>query len=403
MLTQFMSPSEGHDAADMGSCGCVAQVLGATLLLVALAALGILLAIDNPERWQGTADPDEHPLALVTDQRDARTIYLGTEQGHILISRDGGQTWVEHHDGLPQMTPVIALASTPDGGTLLAGVGDQVYRSTDGGSAWRPTGAGLPAHTIVDTILVLPNGAVLVGTTNAGVYAARLDDFTWTSAAAGLPAKSDIYTLYDASDQGLLLAGLISGGVYASQDGGATWMSRNKGLEPPEDAHDIDVFTFIAMPRQQMPTSPSNSASLLAGTNRGLYRSDDGGVSWRPAEASVGAIGATRVLSLARDPLEPSQIAAGTDIGVYRSQDGGRSWRVLGFGLPADLHVGVVRMLHPSTGEQDVLAAVDQLYRYPRASGLATQPWRALALAGAGLLAAALLALLALAVWQLRR
>ena len=370
---------------------------------MALATLSFLLAIQNPDRWQGIADPNEHPLAIVTDPRDARTVYLGSEQGHMLRSHDGGQTWVERHEGLPPTTPMSALALLPDGTSLLAGVGDQVYLSADGGNTWRPTSPGLPRHTIVDTIIVLPTGVALAGTANAGVYEARLDDFTWTPATAGLPANSDVYTLYDASDQGLLLAGLISGGVYASQDGGATWAARNNGLEPPEGAHDITVFTFTTAPRQEASTSSSGAASLLAGTSRGLYRSNDGGETWRLAEASSRGIGATRVLSLALDPLKPSDIVAGTDIGVYRSQDGGRSWRPLGFGLPADLHVGVVRILHASGREPLVLAAVDQLYQYPGQSALATQPWRALAITGAGVLVAGLLALLALGVWQVRR
>jgi hypothetical protein len=280
----------------MSSCGCVAQALGAALLLVALVALGFLLAVDNPDRWQGIADPGEHPLALITDLRDAQTIYVGAEQGHILVSHNGGQSWSERHNGLPQttsVTPVSALAMTPDGTALLAGVGARVYRSADGGHTWRPAGAGLPAHTIVDTILALPTGLVLAGTTTAGVYEARADspdDFTWAPASSGLPTRSDVYALYDAQEHGLLLAGLIGGGVYASKDSGASWTARNQGLEPPEGAHDITVFTFIAAPRPETPTSQLDDASLLAGNSRGLYRSDDGGMCWQPAESSGGGV-----------------------------------------------------------------------------------------------------------------
>src|SRR5262245_11980731 len=66
ILPRFMWPSDGHDAQDMGSCGCVAQALGAALLLLALVTHGFLLAIDNPDRWQGITDPNEHPLTLVS-------------------------------------------------------------------------------------------------------------------------------------------------------------------------------------------------------------------------------------------------------------------------------------------------------------------------------------------------
>jgi hypothetical protein len=216
----------------------------------------------------------------------------------------------------------------------------------------------------------------LAGTTNSGVYRARVDDFTWTPAATGLPPRSDVHALY-AQEQGLLFAGLVTGGVYASQDSGATWTARNKGLEAPEGPQDVNVFSFLALPRQEALAPTSDATTLLAGTSRGLYRTDDGGASWQAAEASGVGIGATRVLSLALDPLKPNDIVAGTDIGVYHSQDGGRSWRPLGFGLPADLYVGAVGVLHPSDGEPLVLAAVDQLYQYPGRWALATQPSRA--------------------------
>jgi hypothetical protein len=126
-------------------------------------------------------------------------------------------------------------------------------------------------------------------------------------------------------------------------------------------------------------------------------------MSWRPAESSGGGVGTTRVLSLARDPLKPSDIVAGTDAGVYRSQDAGTSWRLLGFGLPTDLHVGVVRILHPPGAEPLVLASVDQLYQYPGHWLLATPPWRGLAVVTVAVLALTLLALVAVTAWQLRR
>jgi hypothetical protein len=109
------------------------------------------------------------------------------------------------------------------------------------------------------------------------------------------------------------------------------------------------------------------------------------------------------VLSLAHDPLKSSEIVAGTDVGVYRSQDGGASWRLLGFGLPTDLHVGVVRVLHPPGAEPLVLASVDQLYQYPGHWLLATPPWRGLTFAILAVLVGCLLAVLALSLWQLRR
>ena len=134
----------------------------------------------------------------------------------------------------------------------------------------------------------------------------------------------------------------------------------------------------------------------MAGTSRGLYVSRDDGTTW---QSSSRGIGTTRVISLARDPLMPSEVIAGADTGVYRSRDGGATWHPVGYGLPPEQHVGVVGVVHPTGGEQVILASVDQLYRYPGQWFLATEPWRAVGFSVMGVLA---LALLALIVWPLR-
>jgi photosystem II stability/assembly factor-like uncharacterized protein len=377
-----------------GCCGVIARALGVALLIAALVVIATLLITQPPNRWQGAADPSAHPLALITDPLHPQTVYVATEQGKILLSRDGGQRWQAVTQGLPANAPISALALLPGDTGLLAGTSAGVYRSADSGQTWYAAGSGMPSHVIVDAVSALPDSTLLAGTTSQGVWVTPGGSPSW-QAAAGFPPQSDIYASLPLAQRGQALAALVSGGVYATHDDGLTWTESDQGMSGiggASGASGVNVFSFLTVSNASNADNASNVNSvILAGTSRGIYASHDHGASWAPS--SVG-IGTTRVISLARDPLTPTEVVAGADTGVYQSDDGGATWRQLGFGLPAEQHVGAAGIVHPAGNAQVILASVDQLYRYPGQWPLATQPWRALALGIAVLLVLALVALI---------
>ena len=83
--------------------------------------------------------------------------------------------------------------------------------------------------------------------------------------------------------------------------------------------------------------APGHPATLYAGTADGVYRSDDGGAAWRPANAGIPA---ERVQSIAIEPSSPNTLYAGTitptgvaSVGIFKSVDGGQSWTAANTGL----------------------------------------------------------------------
>src|SRR6185436_15798753 len=138
-----------------------------------------------------------------------------------------------------------------------------------------------------------------------------------TKALDGVPSQP--HTFY---------IGVVNGGVWKTTDSGRTWA-------PIFDSQPTQSIGAIAV-------APSNPKVLYVGSGEGLqrpdlsvgdgiYRSDDGGATWR----HLGLAGAQQIAELRVDPRDPERVFAAAlghpygpnpERGVFRSTDGGRSW-----------------------------------------------------------------------------
>ena len=82
---------------------------------------------------------------------------------------------------------------------------------------------------------------------------------------------------------------------------------------------------------------PSRPSTLYAGTAEGVFKSDDGGASWRAASAGLPS---ARVQTIAIDPTATSTLYVGTltpngvdSVGIFKSTDGAASWTAINEGL----------------------------------------------------------------------
>ena len=110
------------------------------------------------------------------------------------------------------------------------------------------------------------------------------------------------------------------GGLFKSTDGGRTW----------REARELKNEALHSLTQ-----SVANPNVLIAGTFNGIFRSDDSGETWRtlPTQSTPGLV---HVNSLAVDPRTTNTIYAGTWYLPYKSTDGGRSWKSIKNGIIDD-------------------------------------------------------------------
>lgn len=106
--------------------------------------------------------------------------------------------------------------------------------------------------------------------------------------------------------------------IYKSTDGGKNWtFPDTKGLPPNEK--DIPYSPTISL-----AVDPNDVNALWAGTNKGLYKSSDGGVNWK----RVNAVSDAPVLAIYTNPDNRKGIYISIyGQGILKSTDGGKDWK----------------------------------------------------------------------------
>ncbi len=191
----------------------------------------------------------------------------------------------------------------------------------------------------------MTNFTLCVGTSGTSVWFSRDLGETWNRpySESGLYLEARVWALSAHPDRpGEILAGTDSG-VYRWREVDQLWTH----LPGPFDA---DCTWALAQ-------DPNNADVIVAGTHpAALYRSDDGGRTWRTLHATLAEncvfVGKPRVTQVLFDPAVRDTIWAGVEIdAVHRSRDGGTTWERLDDGLlSGDIHgLAVVRRNGAST------------------------------------------------------
>jgi photosystem II stability/assembly factor-like uncharacterized protein len=137
---------------------------------------------------------------------------------------------------------------------------------------------------------------------------------TWTALG---PPGGDVHALaVDPSRPARVFLGTADGHIFGSEDSGGHWMLLGRASA----RLDAVITAIVVDPRDSnvLFASSWTRDSVVGG---GVYRSGDGGRTWRSA-----GLGGQAVRALTLAPSNPDVLVAGTLDGVYRSLDGSKTW-----------------------------------------------------------------------------
>ena len=319
---------------------------------------GILRSIDGSSSWLGTnTDLSSNAVNVLLLDTQHNTLYAGTSNG-IFRSTDSGNSWQDSSVGLLRIS--VQALNTQDN-TLYAGTRNGIFYSTNGGNNWRSSSAGLPEFSSIQSLLLDKRNNILYAGirdirisenvwqgrmysgNEQGVFRSLDGGNSWQSAKVGLRGLAirtllldeNNNTLYAVTDPGLLR--LISDSrmafenVFRSKDNGDTWQALPSGLKDNGDISISSPNTLRFTNSVNTLLLDEHSNTLYAGTNDGLFRSTDGGDSWKKIDVDVPSVS---IWTLLLDK-QNNMLYAGTSNSLFRSTDGGDNWEKINVDVPS--------------------------------------------------------------------
>jgi photosystem II stability/assembly factor-like uncharacterized protein len=295
----FAGSASAHDASSYGGV-FRSRDLGATWLN---ADVGLFL---------------NAALVIAVDPRDSSHLLVGTDLG-ILSSHNGGRSWVpEARDII--IGAVFALAFSPDGELAVCAAASGVFRRDQAGwlRAEAPESA-IPARALVaaptkDRFYLLGRNQLFASEDGGRTYAV----------VPALPQMREMTALVAIAESANLLAAVMDGRTMISHDGGRTWS--NAG------------FGDAGAPVDTIATDATRPQRIWAAADGRIAVSDDLGSGWRPVGRSLPVAG-TRVRGIAAS-ADATTLVLSSDRGVYRSEDGGETWVPKEDNLPIHIEAG---------------------------------------------------------------
>lgn len=299
-------------------------------LVSLVAAVACIGTSARAQSWIPVGPPGGSVRALASDPRDPQRIYLGTDDGLLYRSDDGGLHWHRPDPGFPLRRCSLDQIAVDERGVVLVGYwevegsGGGVARSSDGGQTFAVL-KGIDGESVRALAVAPSDRQIIAAGTRTSVFLSRDGGQGWSRITP--KRDSDLRNFeslaFDPTDPQIVYVGTRHLG-WKTLDGGASWAPVHTGM-----IDDSDVMT-LTVDRWSPQTIYATACS-------GIYRSTEGGARWTKLPGIP--FSSRRTPAFAQSAEDPSLLLAGTTEGLWISENNGGSWRLV---TPKELVINAV-------------------------------------------------------------
>jgi photosystem II stability/assembly factor-like uncharacterized protein len=286
-------------------------------VLIVGTLTGVWISRNSGDDWE-KIDSTTAPVnvdSLAVDPRNSNTIYAGT-WWRAYKSTDAGKNWRLIKDGMIDDSDVFAVDVDPRNAEhIIASACSGIYESFNAGERWaklpgipsdsRRTYAIVQHPSIAGTVYAATNQGFWMSTNGGKSWILTTSrDLMVTSVAVSAEAPNRVYI------------GTSSLGVMVSDDGGKNWRQSNTNFS--------SRLTYEITPDVERADRVYAITQNVGSGGGFFFYSDDRGQTWQQAKnLDVNRVSPYTIL---QDRTDPNVIYIGTNVGVFRSPDRGVTW-----------------------------------------------------------------------------
>jgi len=283
-------------------------------------------SVDGGKTWEvknkideKTSIPQVDVLNIAINRNDPKNVYIGTQNGILLATTNGGDTWKKLNF---TSTKIYGLDIDPLDGKIVYASGlwnkrGKIFKSLDGGENWKEVFTTPAEGPLVVSLIVNKQNS-------KELYASISDGQIIKSQDAGESWKN-IYTdrspitkiSLDAKNDKLIYAVTLAGEIFRSKDAGQTFEDISKNTK--------DILKS-KLDFSNVETDPQNENWVYASGVFGMIVSKDGGEKWQAILSIMNNSKDFPIKTIAINPLNSKEISYGASMAVYKSVDEGNSW-----------------------------------------------------------------------------
>ncbi len=335
-------------------------LLGISFLLLSTPTSAQKVTLDQFKNWKprniGPAGMSGRITAIDAIVSDPNNIYVGAASGGVWKTNNAGGSWTSVFDEQPiinigsiaiqQSNPAVVWVGTGEGNPRNSvSLGEGIYKTIDAGKTWKRM--GLEKTRNIHRLIIDPtNPNTIYAGAIGNPYAEHADRGVFKTIDGGETWNKILYTndtsgvadmIMDPSNPNKLFAAMwqhrrtpwslksggAGSGLYMTYDGGKNWKKLGSKEGLPEGNYGRIGLTISR-------SNPNRVYALIEATKNGLYKSDDGGLTWTLTTSNPEWV-STRPFyfqDIACDPENENRVWLINQM-ISVSEDGGKNFEVV--------------------------------------------------------------------------